>query len=178
MKTGGCVERRDPRAVGAQQHLWAAEDSHQKGGSRGPQQHRQSRRTCGASSSWWHCLVFNPALPSEHLSDVGLPPPPSPPVCRRAVSVGHAGCHAHMKPPCPRAFLSPPIPFSLLHLCSAHSVQAGIAMHVLVWGGPFCNATCCCSVSPVTCRACLGRGGMLESVHCTFIMMTSCSVFQ
>lgn len=37
----------------------------------------------------------------------GAPPTQTPPVCRRAVSVGQAGCHVHVKSPCPRAFLIP-----------------------------------------------------------------------
>ena len=143
---------------------------------REPQQHRQSCRTCGISSSQQYCLVFSPVLPFEQLSDTGLPPPPPPPppVHWRAVSVGHAGCHVHVKPPCAGVFLSPLIP----SVCSVRPAQAGIAKHALVWGGPFCNAPCCCRVSPVTCRACSGGGGTSQGVHRAFIMMPSCSVFQ
>lgn len=45
----------------------------------------------------------------------------------RAVSVGHAGCRVPVKPPCPKAFLCPPSPCSLLHPRRAPQAQAGVA---------------------------------------------------
>lgn len=101
---------------------------------------RQSCRTFGASSSWWHYLVCNPALSSKHFSEVGLPPP-LPPVRRGAVSVRHTGCHVHAKPPSPGALLSPLTPSDLLHQRGARSVWAGIAVHLLVWSGEVPFAT-------------------------------------
>lgn len=68
VKTGDCVAGRaktsmssavlaSSRGLTPARGLWGA-----PGCAREPQWHRQSCRTCRASSSWWHCLVFNPAL--------------------------------------------------------------------------------------------------------------------
>lgn len=102
-------------------------------GVREPWWRRRSCRTCGASSSWWHCCVYNPALPSAHLSQVGLP---SPPACRRAVLAVFMPC------PCKTSLswgLSDPSDCQQ-RFCTCTVLPRHRLALPLLWESLFCNA--------------------------------------
>lgn len=162
--TGGCLDGRNPGAVGAQQCSWAAEGLPQKGSSREIQIVQGSPG--GTDRAAGH---VEPAVPGGtallltqlcplHMSQRWASLLLLLLLCAEE-QFKQFSCYVLAKPPCLGAFLTTPIGFSLLHLPSAHSAQAGIAFAL---GKSLLQ----CSLAAAECRACLGRGGMSE-MGCT-----------
>lgn len=133
------------RGLAPERGLWGDPDC-----GREPWQHRQSCRTCGASSSWWRCFVFNPAFPSACLSEEGLPSPPSFCVQKSSFSSFHA--------PSLGAFLTPRIASSSF---APSQCSLGTGWHCFALG----KSRLQCNLATAVCRACLGRRGMPEMGH-------------